>query len=194
MGKMLALLLFLSGPPALASLAKSLQFDLHDSKVDFLSIGHPSAIKIRGEGSKLAGKMTIEDRVATGLLIFDLDSLDTNIGMRNKHMKEKYLETAKFKNAELEFENLNIPEQIFSAGTKSVAVPFSGVLSLHGTKHPVQGTSQIRLENNKMSGTADFEIKLSDYKIQIPAYLGITVADVVKVTVNFSADGNESKE
>src|SRR5665213_883380 len=103
----ISLMFMILASSAYASSAKPLQFDLHDSKVDFLSIGRPAAIKIHGEGSRLEGKMTIQDRVASGRLIFDLDSLDTDIDLRNRHMKEKYLETGKCKSAELEIEKLS---------------------------------------------------------------------------------------
>jgi len=166
---------------------------LHDNKVDFLSIGHPAAIKIRGEGSKMQGQLTVADHAVSGKLTFDLDSLDTNIDLRNKHMKEKYLETSKFKNAELEIEKLNIPDKILNADASDVQVPFTGVLTLHGVKQAVQGTSEIRLDKTKLSGKAEFEIKLSDFKIEIPTYLGVTVADVVKVSVALAADGKESQ-
>jgi hypothetical protein len=187
------LFLFFSTSLATASGEKSLQFDLHDSKVDFLSIGRPAAIKIHGEGSKLEGKMTLDGALASGRLIFDLDSLDTDIDLRNKHMKEKYLETAKFKNAELTIDKMTIPQQIYSQGAETISLPFSGVLALHGTKHPITGTSEVRMTNKKLNGTADFEIKLSEYNIEIPTYMGITVADIVKVTVNFTADGKETQ-
>lgn len=187
-------LIALSADPTWASAAKSLEFDLHDSKVDFLSIGHPAAIKIHGEGSGLQGRMTVVNKVATGRLVFDLDSLDTDIALRNEHMKEKYLETAKFKNAELEIKELKLPEAALRSDASSISVPFSGVLSLHGSKHPIQGTSEVHFTKNNLSGEAEFEIKLSDYKIEIPTYMGITVADVVKVTVDFSADEKENVE
>ena len=187
------LFLLISASLAGASGEKSLQFDLHDSKVDFLSIGRPAAIKIHGEGSKLEGKMSLNGLLASGRLIFDLDSLDTDIGLRNKHMKEKYLETAKFKNAELTIVKMAIPPRLYAQDAKTISLPFSGMLALHGTTHPITGTSEVRMDGNKLKGSADFEIKLSEYNIEIPTYMGITVADVVKVTVNFAADGKETQ-
>lgn len=185
----------LIGCPVFASLNNQamgrhqiLEFDLHDGKVDFLSIGRPAAIKIRGEGSKLEGSLKVENNLATGKIIFDLESLDTNINLRNRHMKEKYLETNKYKNAELTIEKLKIPDQAFLNNAETVMIPFDGVLFLHGVRRPVKGLSKIQIKKNTLTGTADFEVHLSDYNIETPSYLGVTVANDVQLSVNFLAE------
>jgi polyisoprenoid-binding protein YceI len=178
---------------AKAALLPPAEFDLQKSTVQFLAIGRPAAIKVRGEGSNLHGHLTIADNHARGQLTFDLESLDTGIALRNQHMKEKYLETNKFKTADLTIENLNIPESVY-ASSSPISLPFSGSLTLHGVKRPVSGVSNIQLHNNGVTGKAEFEIKLSDFQIEIPTYLGITVADLVKVNVNFDAAKKELKK
>lgn len=57
---------------------------------------------------------------------------------------------------------------------------FTGQLTLHGVTKPVTGKVNMSDEKEIEAG---FKIKLSEYKIDIPKYLGITVADEVEVTV-----------
>src|SRR5438046_2728106 len=77
-----------------------------NGEVEFLATGRPSALKIRGkikEDAKdaLTGKLQVTGANVTGTAKLALDMLDTGIDLRNKHMKEKYLETGKFPTAEV---------------------------------------------------------------------------------------------
>jgi polyisoprenoid-binding protein YceI len=102
--------------------------------------------------------------------------------MRDEHMKEKYLQTKEYPNAILKIEKIVLP-----AGfeTKPVTIKdqkFDGVLNLHGKDQKVSGTYSL---SDKLELTAQFNIKLSDYGIEIPEYLGIKVADNVVVDTSF---------
>lgn len=102
---MISLLISLLASGAIAeqaSWAKDLELlaQKDSGSVEFLAIGRPSAIKIRGKGTAPEGKVTLvsdkENRIARGTLVFDMTSLDTGMDTRNEHMKEKYLETGKY--------------------------------------------------------------------------------------------------
>ena len=60
---------------------------------------------------------------------------------------------------------------------------FRATLSLHGIAREITGTYTI--EGAQLKSNAQFEIKLSDFKIDTPVYLGVKVADVVKINVTF---------
>jgi polyisoprenoid-binding protein YceI len=87
-------------------------------------------------------------------------------------MKNKYLETAKFPEAKLTFAGLP-----FSAQMKT----FKAKLLLHGVEKEIFGTCTVA--GGDLKTLADFEITLSDFNIEIPSYMGIKVADKVKVSV-----------
>ena len=74
-----------------------------------MAIGRPAAIKILGKSKGPSGELKIQksdqDFLVNGEAIIDLDSFETGINMRDQHMKEKYLETGKGKNAKLIIEN-----------------------------------------------------------------------------------------
>src|SRR5690348_9319655 len=61
------------------------------SKVTFLAVGQPSALKIEGKGDGASGQIQLRAAsgkvFATGKLGLELESLDTGIAMRTRHMK-----------------------------------------------------------------------------------------------------------
>ena len=111
------------------------------------------------------------------------------IGLRDRHMKNKYLEIEKF--PEAKFTPTQVPWTDPSvAATQSLkAAPFIGKLTLHGVEHSVQGTMNSTAgANGKVDCEFDFQIKLTDYKIDIPSFAEITVAETVDVKVKSEAE------
>ena len=156
--------------------------------VTFLAIGRPNAIKIKGEGGTAGGKLEVKDNAASGDLSFDLNTLKTGIDMRDRHMKEKYLETGKFPQAKLTFASWPVPEAILKGPGEMGDVPLKAMLTLHGETKPIEGKLKLRRRDATVSGDAEFTIKISNFGIAIPSFTGITVAEDVAVAVNFSGD------
>ncbi len=150
-------------------------------KVTFLATGHPSALKIHGEGTGPEGNLRISANAIFGILKFPVTSLSTGIDMRDHHMKEKYLETAKFPTAELRIENLQLPPGSINE-LKNVS--FTGKLNLKGVEKSVTGNFSTSGTSSEPKFEADFHATLSDFEIQIPSYMGITVAEDVSVHVS----------
>lgn len=147
--------------------------EIGNGAVEFVAIGRPSLIKIKGKGDKLTGDLNVMDKKISGILKFGLDSLKTGIGLRDEHTKEKYLEVAKFPEATLTIKDQELPEPGKSG-------KISGELNLHGVQKNIETFIEVK-DANKAQG--QFELNLSDFKIEIPKYMGVTVADTVKVTV-----------
>lgn len=162
-------------------------------KVEFVAIGRPSAVKIHGEGSGLTSTLAFSQKSVQGHFDFPVDQFDTGIDMRTRHMKEKYLETGKFPKASLELTSVTLPQSPTETGFNVKDVPFQGNLTLHGVTKPVQGHFNAEAKSGKIAGTADFDVKTTDFGIEIPKYLGITVADNVQVHVNFEAPQTATK-
>lgn len=149
-------------------------------KITFVAVGKPAMIKIRGESETLAGKYETSGDKANGQFHLRLDDLKTGIDLRDKHMKEKYLETAHYPNAELNFKDIQLKDF-----KKEGSAPAR--LKLHGVEKPIQANLTLTPNGAAYKGSARFEIKLSDYQITIPSYAGIKVADTVEVQVDFDA-------
>ena len=164
----------------------SLNLDQGIGSIEFHATGHPSAIKIVGKGSAPHGKLTVSASDITGETSFDLASLDTGIEMRNKHMKEKYLEVKKFPQAKLTITQLVLAQPIQENQTLD-KIPFTGKLSLHGVEHPVSGTAHIEKKGNQVSVIAQFNLQIKDYSITEPTFAGISMADEVQIIVQSTA-------
>jgi len=182
-------LIALSVPFAIG--AATLDLATSTTKVEFLAVGKPSALKIRGETktekvkTPLNGKLTFTDSGISGTATYHLDALDTGIELRNSHMKEKYLETAKHPTSELKITELKLPAA--TAGkVKADAVSFVGSLKLHGVEKPVKGTVSVDNSATQANLTFEFSIQTTDFAIDVPSYLGIKVTDAVKVTTTVS--------
>lgn len=158
--------------------AASYTFQAAQGKITFLATGRPSAIKIRGEGAGADGVFAETAQGLNGTLKFKLATLTTGIDMRDQHMKEKYLEVGKYPEAQLKITDLKIPA---SGNIKNQKV--TGSLTVKGIEKPVTGTFSTTVSGNEINVDAEFSLKLSDYNIDIPTYMGITVAEAVSVQV-----------
>ena len=161
--------------------------DHGSGNVEFRATGHPSSLKIVGKGSAPHGSFTISKNLVSGSVSFDLTSLDTGIDLRTNHMKEKYLETGKYHDAKLTLTQMVLPQDISADHVSVDQVPFTGNLLLHGVEKPVSGVAKIEKSGGKVSIAANFNLKVSDYKIAVPTFAGITMADDVQVSVADSA-------
>jgi polyisoprenoid-binding protein YceI len=163
---------------------RKFNFSSGTGQVSFQAIGRPAAIKINGEGETPKGDLSLTDGKLNGALTFNLKSLKTGIELRDTHMKEKYLEVDKYPEAKLTLANLEVPAQ-FSAGPEGhlKGLAFKGKLKLKNAERDIEGTCDVDRQKQTVSLTAQFTIKLTDFAIEIPKYLGITVAEDVAVKV-----------
>ncbi len=157
------------------------QLDAAGGKVKFLAVGKPSAIKILGEGPSPTGKFQVKANKLSGTFEFELQKLSTGISLRDNHMKEKYLQVTNHPKAVLTLKDVSVP----SGSIENQ--PFKGELELHGEKKEVSGVASIKVVEGKTADVkAEFELKLSDFKIATPEFAGVKVADTVKVNVDTS--------
>jgi polyisoprenoid-binding protein YceI len=166
---------------------RQLDFSRGESQVEFVAIGRPSAIKIRGKGGPLAGHLGVTDENVSGTIDMDLNSLDTGLSLRNTHMKEKYLQTAQFPKAQLLIKKVSLPEGWLKAAKKLQDIAFEGLLKLHGVEKLVVGKLNLNCDGKSVDGNAQFKVKITDFGIEVPSYAGITVADEVEIQTSFKS-------
>jgi polyisoprenoid-binding protein YceI len=182
----LALLTIFIGSSA-AYAAQSYSVSEDSAKLAFLATGKPGFLKIKGEGAKLKGRLDMDQGNWKGAFVADLVPVKTGVDLRDSHMHDKYLETKKFPTAELNLETVK-----FEKGAEGPC-EFTGSLAIKGVKKPIQGTCEwTGTGKDSMQVKASSEIKLADYPIGVPQYLGVTVADKVKIEVEFDAKRNPS--
>jgi polyisoprenoid-binding protein YceI len=109
----------------------------------------------------------------TGLLDFDknlvdffldLNTLDTGIGLRDKHMRKNYLETDKYPFAEFTGKILNYQQP----PSQSQEVTVTGTFKIHGVSKEVQIKGMLIPENGGFRIQAQWDLMLKDYNIDIP--------------------------
>ena len=120
-----------------------------------------------------------------GSLAVDLRTLQTGISLRDTHMRENYLEVQKggYEHATLtriRLDGVNTAAPLGKVG-------FKGVLALHGQEREVAGTADIRKAGEGLRVHATFPVKVSDFDIASPTYLGVGVRNEVSVAVTFQA-------
>lgn len=147
-------------------------------ETQFLAVGNPGFLKINGKGTGPSGELILDGNQIQGELSLDLATLDTGMNLRNQHMKDKYLETAQFPKAILKIskQSLKGPWQM---GQKHSGTLQSELL-LHGQGRLIDVPFEIS-EDGQVS--ANFKLKITDFQIEIPSFMGVTVADTVDVKI-----------
>lgn len=165
--------------------AASYEVNSDASHVDFLAVGKPSMIKIRGTKAKTTGSFSIP---TGGEIRMDLDGIDTGISMRDKHMKEKYLQTSKgenkyaiFKITEIKTADGKLPV------SGEVAAKIKGMMTLHGETKPLETDAILKSSGETLIADTKLKLKISEYKIDLPTFAGVTVAEDVDVDVHLEA-------
>jgi polyisoprenoid-binding protein YceI len=132
----------------------------------------------------VAGNLALAggSHVLSGVVQVDLATLETGIALRDRHMKDIYLEIrrgATFATAQLEEIRIDRVEG---------RTQFGGVLVLHGQRRPINGMVDLQGQHDGAVGVrARFPISLAAFAIQPPRYLGVGVEDEVQVQVTFLA-------
>jgi YceI-like domain len=107
--------------------------------------------------------------------------------LMEEHFNENYVESHKFPKAEFkgkikDSENIDYAKE----GTYSVKV--KGDLTMHGETKEVETTGKLVVQGGKISATADFSVKLSDFKISIPGLVADKVSKLAKISVSCSLE------
>lgn len=149
----------------------------------------------QGRTHEVSGHLSL-DPVSIGEAIdlevrVDLASLDTGLGMRNRHMRENHLHTDRFPFAT--FRGGAVTE---GGGTdlrdgEPHQLTVSGRLDLHGVDREVS-ISMTLLASSDDAGeavriTCEFPVVLSDYDIPRPRFLFAKLGDVQRVFVEILA-------
>lgn len=163
--------------------AGTISFKAADGQTEFSAVGKPAMIKINGKGLGPEGDLIYAADKVSGTLKVNLEKLTTEIDLRDDHMKNKYLEVKKFPTAEITFKEFKAPAAIDAMTDKEIEIAFAGDFTMHGKTKPISGIAKIKKAQNTISGTAEFTIKIMEYLETLPSYMGLKVADDVKVVV-----------
>ncbi len=128
------------------------------------------------EGSLMAGG-------AGGKIYFEVElaSLDTGMGLRDRHMRENYLETERFPYAEYSAEIEGV--RVDSGGGWIVTA--SGTFRVHGVGRPLSAECPVSPTGGGYRVRCEFQVRLPDHDIEIPSLMFLKISEVVELTVDF---------
>lgn len=137
---------------------------------------------------------TIEDIAATNTIAKPLMSTATgeiDIKINNQffkfkkelmeeHFNEEYMETSKYQYTTFSGK-VNEKVDYTKDGTTNVTV--TGTMDMHGVKNNITIPGSITVQGNIIFLKANFNVKLSDYKVKVPSVLGNNIAEQVAVSL-----------
>ena len=116
-------------------------------------------------------------------LIINIDSLDTGVSLRNKEMRERFLQTDKFGTAT--FKSVSVAGPPSVAPNQPVDISVTGDLTLHGvTKRMTIPVRVVLIPDGRIHATSSFKIHMPDFGISVPHNLLVTVNDDVPVRLD----------
>jgi polyisoprenoid-binding protein YceI len=149
---------------------------------------------IQGATTDISGSIHIDPaRTADsiiGRLQVDLRTLNTDIEMRDEHMRTRHLHTDQYPYAYFELTAvMGLPGELAAGVVCSCSA--EGYFYIHGVKRKI--TSSLEIVDNssgevKSLGVhARFSLKLDDWKIPRPKALFLKLAETIEVDVRFTA-------
>ena len=111
----------------------------------------------------------------------DLASLDTGIGMRDRQMRNSYLEVDRYPYAAFG----GTIEQVVSLPGKMFQVTTQGILGIHGIEQERALTCNLATVNEGYRVNCSFSVFLSDHDIEIPKLMFLKLNNEIRMELNF---------
>lgn len=152
------------------------EYQTQNGKAVFLS--KASLSEFTGESKSLKGLIDTDKNLVDFFL--DLNTLKTGITLRDKHMRENYLETEKYPFAEFTGKFESMPT--LSAASEKVTV--KGKFKIHGVEREITVSGMLKkLSNGSLELKANWVVALNDYKIEIPKLVFYELAAEQQVSI-----------
>ncbi len=137
----------------------------------------PAGMQINGRTSDI----TVSEEAEHVKVSVSLTRLTTGIDLRDRHMRDRYLEVGKFPNAELTVDR----KVLKLSGDASADAP--ATLKIHGQSRAVTIHYTSHANGAAFQVTGSVHIDMTDYGVEQPSYLGVKVKPDVDVSVRFDA-------
>jgi polyisoprenoid-binding protein YceI len=149
-----------------------------DAQATFSGSG-PAGFKIDGK----TPDVSVKDDGKNFMVAVNLKTLTTGIGLRDSHMREKYLEVEKFPEA-----TLSVPlSSIKLEDGKVNEAEAKGTFSVHGKSKEVS----FKYKANCKASVCDIEgslpLNMKEFDVNVPSYLGVTVKPDITIKTTFKA-------
>lgn len=110
----------------------------------------------------------------------DLRTVDTGIGLRNRHMREDYLHTDKYPYAKFNGRIVTV-----KSSNNSYDVNVKGKMGIHGVKHAMNIKGVITQTDNGVRVHTEFDVNLTDHNIEVPKFMFLKIDETMQLVVDF---------
>lgn len=107
----------------------------------------------------------------------DLETLDTGIGLRNRHMRENYLETEKHRYAFFD----GVFSVIEQVSDNKFNVTASGKINIHGVGKQIVISGALEKNDKQLKIVTTFEIALTDFMIDVPELMFMKINENIHI-------------
>ena len=125
----------------------------------------------------------------------DLNTVDTGIGLRNRHMRENYLHTDKFPKTHFTAKLIKVDKK----SETEYEVEAEGKFFVHGVEKQKKISGKLqKIDNDKYKVSTNFIVALSDYNIEVPSIMFYKIDENMDLFVEFylmkASAGDEKSE
>jgi len=143
----------------------------------------PGNLKIKGDTPETIKqsaslKWDSATEMLEGEIKVNLNDIDTGISLRNRHMKEKYLQIEQFPEAVFKLNPVKVPSD-----TTEFSLP--GQLTIHGKTLAVTARGFRTPEANKLCLNLKATAKMTDFGIEVPQFMGVRVRDEIELAFEY---------
>ena len=103
--------------------------------------------------------------------------------LMQEHFNENYMESEKFPTGTFKGKIIEVIDYLKN-GTYDVTA--KGQLTFHGVSQPRDLKGKLTIENQKINLVCNFDIKLVDYKIDVPKLVFAKIAEVISVKTRYA--------
>ncbi len=110
-----------------------------------------------------------------------LETLDTGIGLRNRHMRDNYLETKEYPYATYQ----GTITSVVVGDSSAYDIALEGVFKVHGIEKTRQIKAHVDPAGDGFRVRCDFDVLLSDHNIDIPKLMFMKIDERMELTLDF---------
>ncbi|MGE5302751.1 MAG: YceI family protein [Alphaproteobacteria bacterium] len=134
----------------------------------------------RGDPNRLAETAAVS-------LVIEASSYDSNLGLRDEHVRSDYLEVTQHRF--IRFDSNSVAKsQRPRSSTEPWLITLKGQLELHGVKKEILVPLQLFYQTNKILAQGQFLLLLEEFNIAVPRLLFLKTGDKVQVQFRIGAE------
>jgi polyisoprenoid-binding protein YceI len=187
-----------------ASAGEPVDFHVNDEmKRDIVTFTSKAPLEtVVGKTAEISGFIQVDPTDLTGTsraeLQVDLASLKTGIGLRDRHMREQYLEVEKYPVAAFNLTEVKTASANSLENNMAVDLILLGDFTVHGVTQQVEVAASVvymketedtkaRLPGDLLHINATFDVYLTKHDIKRPQFVILKLDDLQKINLDFFA-------